>query len=90
MYITFLSAGEDFRNVSDVIIFAPQEQTRVYIVEIFDDEKVETRLETFFVVLNFLSDREQVSSIILGEATASIFIIDINSTSVHVNLQVLI
>ena len=63
----------------DYVIFAPAEQVREYDVEIFNDEKVETKLEIFFVVLEFLPDRERVPGLTLGQATASIFIIDVNS-----------
>lgn len=64
----------------DYVIFAPAEQVREYDVEIYNDEKVETKLEMFFVVLEFLPDRERVpAGLTLDQATASIFIIDVNS-----------
>ena len=52
---------------------------REYDIEIFDDEKVETRLETFFVFLNLLRDGNTVTDATLGRSTASIVIMDINS-----------
>jgi hypothetical protein len=70
--------------VDDYVIFAPMEQVREYDVEIFDEQKVEPNLEMFFVVLEFLPDRlrERVHNpgLTLGQSTASIFIIDTNST----------
>lgn len=64
--------------MDDYIIFAPMEQVREYDVEIFDDEKVETNLEMFFVVLEFLPDRERAPGLTLGQSRATIFIKDSN------------
>lgn len=72
--------------MDDYVIFAPMEQVREYDVEIFDEEKVEANLEMFFVVLEFLPDRERAPGLTLGQSTASIFIIDINSEQLVVLL----
>ena len=75
LHFCFL-VGEDFRDVDDFVIFAPMEQVKEYDVEIFDEEKVEGIQEMFFVVLEFLPDRERVPGLTLGQSTATVFIID--------------